>query len=1108
MISSLQRLLAAMMLLCSPAVFAQTNFWSDVPESAAKAVAGKRTIEPNKFRTVSLESAGFRQVLDAAPSEFSKAAKEQPSIILLPMPDGSSQRFALTRYSMMEPGLQAKFPDIQTYSIQGLDDPGATGKLDWTAFGFHAMILSASKGSVWIDPYSRGNTTHYMSYYKKDLDPKAFREEGLLDDGITVSQARIEGGPCLAAQLRSYRLAVACTGEYAVAVGGTSAALLHSAIVTTVNRVNGVYEQEVAIRLVLIASNNLVEFLDASTDPFTGNNSATTLINESQTVMNNFIGSANYDIGHTFSTGGGGLAQLGCVCTASKARGITGSTFPFGDAYDIDYVAHEMGHQFGGQHTFNATTGNCSGNGSSSSNTEPGSGTTIMAYAGICTTNDVQPHSDPQFQGISFDQIGTFSRSGSGNTCGTVINTGNTAPVVNAGSNYTIPINTPFRLIGSATDADGDALTYSWEQMDTGGPFGDWNAPSGAAPLFRSFVPSSTPVRYLPRLSDVANNVTTIGEIKPSYARTMKFRLTARDNKASGGGICYGEMTVTTSGATAFTVTSQTTATAWTANGSNTATITWNVAGTTGAPFNVANVDILLSVDGGLSFPYTLLSNTANDGTQSITIPSVPTSKGRIMVRSVGNIFYAMNSGTISITSACSAEGAEVAPAASVTAPAGNAALNLGLSPQYSAAVSPSGTIVASDPTSSLAIFYTVSGACQTFANTTQYKTLTFMPSISATYTFTISGAFPVIMNLYATSFDPINPCTNFLKSNGSYNGTTVSVGATVTQALTAGSTYVLMFSSFSSTQPTLPAAYSVTVSSASPAGGVIYAGSTLYNNPGAGFSYAYVVVNNATGNIVSIGASSNLSNSAAYPAGSYTVYGLNYANSIANLNSYVGGSFAALATNIFTNPGAFCANLSKNSVAVTILSGTSPVDFLGLTARKNGRVSELAWKTASETNTHHFNVLRSADGIRFTQKIGEVAAAGNSQSIRSYAFTDRTPAGKWNYYRIESVDLDGTLKQSNTAAVQFDGTSNTIFLYPNPAQKEITLDMMLSEAGTVQFRIYDHKGSSVGQWQKMVREGRNFIQLPVGHLANGVYVLRYQLANGEENQVRFMKSE
>ncbi|HNP53612.1 MAG TPA: hypothetical protein PKK69_03315, partial [Ferruginibacter sp.] len=175
------------LLLSSSAVLAQTNFWKDVPESTVKASSGQRTIIPKQFRTLSLETGGFRQVLNAAPLEFSAEATQHPALIMLPMPDGSSQQFKLTRYSMMEPGLQAQFPDIQTYTIQGIDDPTATGKLDWTAFGFHAMILSPTHGSVWIDPYSRGNATHYMSYYKKDLDPKAFREDAVLNGDISAS---------------------------------------------------------------------------------------------------------------------------------------------------------------------------------------------------------------------------------------------------------------------------------------------------------------------------------------------------------------------------------------------------------------------------------------------------------------------------------------------------------------------------------------------------------------------------------------------------------------------------------------------------------------------------------------------------------------------------------------------------------------------------------------------------------------------------------------------------------------------------------------------------------------------------------------------------------
>lgn len=1085
--------------------------WKDISESTAKSTGFERKIIPNAYRILALDTEDLLENLSSAPAEFSDEYSKKLLIIYLPMPDGGMQRFNIASYSMMEPALQARFPEIKTFSGQGIDDPTATVKLDWTSFGFHAMVLSPVHGSVWIDPYATGDTKHYISYRKSDLNPRSFTETGVIDyDQVqdNLSMARVSGGPCLAAQLRSYRLAVACTGEYAQAVGGTTPALLHSAIVTTVNRVNGVYEQEVAVRLVLVGNNNLVEFLNPATDPFAGNDDATILINESQTVINANIGSANYDIGHTFSTGGGGLAGLGVVCTANKARGITGLPNPVGDAYDIDFVAHEIGHQFGGNHTFNASTGNCSGNGSSSSNAEPGSGSTIMAYAGICNaSNDLQQNSDPQFHAISFDQIGTFTRSGSGSGCGTVVNTGNTAPVVNAGANYTIPISTPFTLSGSATDAEGDALTYCWDEIDVGGPFGNWNAPSGLAPLFRSFRPVTIGSRTFPRMSDIAANITTIGEIKASYARNIKFRLTARDNRSGGAGICYAEMTVTTSGATAFTVTSQTTATNWTANGTNTATITWAVAGTTVAPFNVSAVDILFSADGGLTYPYTILSNTPNDGSQSITIPSIPTNKGRIMVKSIGNIFFNVNAGTITITSACSAEGAVVAPAASVTAVAGNAALNLGLAPQYSTAFSPAGTLESTDPGSNLAVLNTATSSCAVFANPVKYDAYTFIPSITATYTFTLTGVFPTVMNLYSNSFNPASACTNFLRSNGSFTSPTVSIGNTVTQALVAGNTYVLVISTFSDTDPTLPAPYTVAVSSATPAGGVIYQGSGVYVNPGASFSYAYVIVDNATGIIKGISATANLTNSSTYPAGSYSVYGLSYANSIVNLNSFVGGSLTSLATSVFNNPGAFCANFSKNVVSVNILAGPVPVQQFDLSARKSGKKVALSWNTTYEQQVSHFNIQRSSDGSSFTHALGRVAAAGNTTSMRTYQFIDELPLDKWNYYRIEAMDFDGSRKWSNTAAVSFNLDGHTVFVYPNPVVHELVIDISDAKAGYVPIQVIDSKGAVLIRQSKYIQGGRNLIKINLSHLPSGVYILRYLLPGGEHGHIKVSKS-
>jgi hypothetical protein len=1100
-------LLAFLFLLSFTTAFSQNDLWKDIPEATVKNENLKRVIIPEKYRTLALDTLLLKSLLQIAPKEFSSESKTNPLILSLPMPDGSIKHFSIVEYSMMEPGLQAIFPDIKTYSGQGIEDRTQTIKIDWTAFGFHAMVLSPLTGSVWIDPYARGDKNHYISYRKSDLRARPFTELAVLYDNEASRLTNIAAGPCLAPTLRSYRLAVSNTGEYAAAVGGTTAPLLHSAIVTTVNRVNGVYEQEVAVRLVLIANNNLIEFLTAAGDPYTGNNDGTVLINESQTVINGTIGAANYDIGHTFSTGGGGLAQFACVCVAgSKARGVTGLPSPTGDAYDIDFVAHEIGHQFGGSHTFNAVTGNCLGNATAITNAEPGSGSTIMAYAGICTsTNDLQLHSDPNFHALSFDQIGTFTRSGGGSSCGTAIATTNTAPVVNAGLDYTIPISTPFKLSGSATDINGDTLTYSWEQVDIGGPFSNWNVASGSAPLFRSFAPVPTGERYFPRLSDVINSTTTIGEIMPGYVRSMKFRLTVRDNHAGSGGICFDEATISTSGATAFNVTSQAAPVTWTANGSNTATITWTVAGTTAAPFNVANVDILLSVDGGFTYPYTLAGNTPNDGTQVITIPAASTSKGRVMVRSVGNVFYDINTANITITSACPAEGAVVAPANTVTAIAGSAVLNLGLSPQYSSPLTIAGSLQSTDPVSSLAVFNSVTSACVNFLNEMKYDTYTFTPGTTATYTFTLTSVFPTIMNLYANGFDGNNSCTNFLKSTATFNGTTVAIGNSIAQALTAGNTYVLVIGTFDNGQPPLPAAYSVAVSS-SPAGGNIYGGNGIYLNPGAGFSYAYVVVNNSTGIIKGISATANLTSTVNYPAGSYTVYGLSYSNSILNLNSFVNGNFSALVNSIFSNPSGFCANFSKNVVTVNITAGPVPVSFLELTARKSGNKVVLDWKTVAEQNSSHFIIERSADGTDFSRTLGEVTAAGNSNSLLRYSFLDNLPLGQWNYYRVAMVDLNSEKQNSNIAAVYFDRNGGLAVLYPNPASAQLNIEFTGTANETLSLQVIDTKGSVVlsGTWE--VLRGRSVRTLDISKLSAGVYILRYQRGDGQVSHLRFIK--
>ena len=651
--------LVILLLMIVGSANAQNNFWTDVGESSLQSSSQKRVIVPEKGRTVTLNTQALQQFLNTLPAEFSVAAKNSQTKLAIPMPSGGFQSFKIVASSMMEPALAALVPSIRTFSGQGIDDPTATIKIDVTPFGFHAMILSPEGGAVFIDPYFRSAGLGYISYYKKDFKSSKRLVESeryfSQEKQKTKYQERLQAGPCIAGTLKSYRLAVACTGEYAVAVGATTKELALAAIVTSVNRVNGIYEKELDIRLILVASNLKIVFIDPATDRFTGNNDATILINESQLVITDSIGSPNFDIGHTFSTGAGGLAGLGVVCVnTEKASGITGSSVPTGDPYDIDFVAHEMGHQFGATHTFNGNTGNCDGNGDKLTNVEPGSGTTIMAYAGICGINNLQVNSDPQFHAISLKQINTYI-SGTGNLCASPTSTGNAAPSVNAGADYNIPKATPFIVNGSATDPNNDALTYSWEEMDFGGPYGNASSPSGNAPLFRSFAPVSSTFRFFPRLSSIINNTTTLGEVLPNYGRNINLRLTARDNKAGGGGVCSDDMLITVNGNSGpFIVTSPNTATSWDVGTFK--TITWNVSGTDAAPISASQVNISLSTDGGFTFPVLLAANTPNDGTEEIKVPNNLTTQARVRIMASGNIFFDMSNTNFTVKSASTTE--------------------------------------------------------------------------------------------------------------------------------------------------------------------------------------------------------------------------------------------------------------------------------------------------------------------------------------------------------------------------------------------------------------------------------------------------------------------
>lgn len=633
----------------SSAVAQTTGEWTHLASAPASKAGAERWVQPVRGELFQLDQAAIRSRLSTAARGEPSAARTSGQEIQLPMPDGTLARFVIVEAPVMADELAAKFPEIKTYAGQGIDDPSATVRMDLTPAGFHAQILSPN-GAVYVDPAYRGDADLHVSYFKRD-HARAFNDfQCLVDAARDAARDVTPGGQANKTQsgaiLRTYRLAVAATAEYTAFHGGT-VGLGQAAIVTAVNRVNGVYETELAVRLVLIGNNNLLVYTDSLTDPYT-NDDGFAMLTENQNNITAVIGTANFDIGHVFSTGGGGVASLGSVCSSSvKAQGVTGSGSPTGDAFWIDYVAHEMGHQFGGNHTFNATTGSCSGNRNASTAFEPGSGLTIQAYAGICSPNDLQPNSDPYFHGGSLDEMQAFISGGG--SCAVTNATGNNPPTVSVvgPTNYTIPASTPFVLTATGSDPDSDPLTYIWEEMDAGAAAALTDADNGSMALFRNFRPTNNPVRFFPKLTSILANTNWNQEKLPTTSRTMKFRVTARDNRSGGGGVSDADMTVTSvAGTGPFRVTIPNTATNW----SGVRTVTWDVAGTTGAGINASGVNIYLSTNGGLAFQFLLATNVSNSGSANVLLPNLTTSLARVKVEGAGNIFFDISDANFSIT--------------------------------------------------------------------------------------------------------------------------------------------------------------------------------------------------------------------------------------------------------------------------------------------------------------------------------------------------------------------------------------------------------------------------------------------------------------------------
>lgn len=1102
-------------------VFAQNSnhgLWSKLTVTEVSGEKVRRSSFPSTYHLFQLNLNQLKSILANAPVLFANT-NQSDLIIEFPNSAGNLEKFKVYESSIMDPILEAKFPMIKTYAAQGIDDPTATMRFSVTQFGLHTMSLSGIKSTVFIDPYTADLVT-YIVYDKNSLgsDPQSF--ECLTDDGVNLQSLRSSGDGNLSVQnindqkLRTYRLAQSCTAEYGNIFAGTGTvaqqkANIQAQMAITMNRVNGVYERDLAIKMVFVSNNDLVIYLGSTTaDPWSNEWNTKT----AQTI-DAAIGVANYDIGHNFNTTGGGNAGcLSCVClntsqtSTHKGRGYTGRSNPTGDAFDIDYVAHEMGHQFGGYHVMNT----CSRSGNGTTEVEPASGSSIMGYAGICSSN-VQSNSHDDFNYVNVRDISNNIKTGNSSSCAAITTLTNTPPTASAGLDYTVPISTAYILEGTASDVNGtSSLTYNWSQNDP------TQSPGNAAPLstysvgplYRSFSPSTSPNRYMPALATVlSNTLNSTWEKTPSVARTMNFSFIVRDNHVGGGQTASDLMKVTVSSAAGpFSVTSQNTATTWTAG--TTQTITWNVANTNTGAVNTPSVNIFLSTNGGYLYPITLATGVPNNGSATVVVPSVTTTTGRIMVRGAGNIFYDLNNAALTIVA-----GAAAAPVSNFSIAAANLctgsiiqlndlSTNAPTSWTWTATNSTGVTFSNANAQSPTVTFanagtYTVSLiAKNTTGQNTSSQTVTVntTPTVAVTSSTICSGNAASLTASGATTYNWSNSATT----------SSISVSPTTTTSYTVTGTSNGCTNAKVATV-TVKATPTVAVSNAT-----ICSGNSATLNASGATTYSWN--SGATTSSVSVSPTTNTT---------YTVLGttngctrtktvsvtVKTTPTVAVTSQTICAGNAAIlsasgATTYSWSSGATSASVSvsPSSNATYTVTGTTN----GCTNSKTTNVTVNPLPTVSFALTNTLACVNDATialngtpaggtfaGNGVTGNVFDPATAGAGTHTITYSYSDANACSNSDS-KVMTVDLCTGITELN---------NNTFVAYPNPTTGIFTIDFNKSINSVIEIEVYD----AIGKLVLTQTTSNNHTTISLEQLAKGIYNVRLK-DNGSYTTIRLIK--
>ena len=1072
---------------------------------------------PDEFKLYQLDLASLKSKLFQASDRFN--SNKNSIIITIPNSEGQWENYKMYEASNFDAELQKQFSEIRAYVGTGIENPKNTLRLSISPSGIQTMTIKANGMSEFLEAYSSDNTI-YAVYSAKSRKGKLPFTCGTVETNLAnkISEKKGNTNKSSLNQILTFRLALSCNAEYSNYFGATNASQVSNVLTAfnnTMTRVNGVFEKDFCIHMNIVSQTTNVIYYTAGTDPYTTmanwntqlqNTLSTSLTGPATTLAAN---NAAYDIGHFFgSTGGGGNAGcIGCVCaddTASttdqnKGSGFTspGNGIPAGDTFDIDYVAHEMGHQFGANHTFSH---NVEGSGV---NVEPGSGSTIMGYAGI-TAQDVQTNSDAYFHIVSIEQVQTNMES---KTCPVRTSISNNTPVVNAGLNYTIPKSTPFILTAVGSDVDaGNALTYCWEQIDNATT---QTAAASAAtitktggPNFRSYSPTNNNFRYFPRIQSViANTATTAGaeinvEALSSVARTLNFAVTVRDNVVGFGQTEYDVATLTVN-ATAgpFVVTVPNTVVSWQA-GTNQA-VTWNVAGTTANNVNCPTVDIYLSTDGGNTYPILLATNVPNDGTETVLVPNNVGTTNRIMVKGYNHVFFDISNANFSIT----------APAST-----------FGLA--YGGGYGDQNKTICQGGTTSYTLNYAALGGFTAATNFTATgnpanTTITFSPS-----SLTSNGT--VAVNITSTGTVATGLYT--IVATGTSGSTTKTVnlylnivsGNFGTQALSSpANTATGVSTSANLTWPANAAATSYDVQVASDAAFSTIILTTTVNGTSVSLnglsevtSYWWRVLPKNTG------CSGTFSAAYMFTTGeSNCTYSYSNNTAVSIADGTGANTPGATSTKTVVVPGTVTGNI--NSVTTTVnLSHTYVQDLVLELSHPDGTIIKLMNRNcdegASATATYSFNFTDAGASALPNGSCLNPLITGNVKPQQALStFAGKTAAGTWtlratDYYNGDTGSLANwsvtfCMAQVPLASASFNGIED-LSIYPNPNNGNFDIKFTSQSSNNIEIMVYDLRGRQV--FNKTYNNNSVFNQnIQLNNVESGIYIVTVKDGDRQENK-------